>query len=198
MGVYVADSDSDPLCEKAQTTTAPKQSNCPFVLFRQLYRKHREKREQQYRTKVDEMREQVNKSRKKVERCLECPWQRTTSTEERHVYWERAMDSGTFEGYGFKYSKGHKYKMTRTASKNGVYIMTYDFCTSQGREEAFKWWDREHRRQGRAIAGYMASFEAWEETFQRYIHQHHSGQRRVLLQGVRVKWFNTKVEALPN
>lgn len=199
MGVLLADSDSETLVEKAQSTTVHKRSHCPFVRLRQLFRKHREKREQQYRPKIDEIRGQANETRKEVEFCVKAPWHGTTSTEQRRVLWERELDSGSFKPGGVRLNKGLRYKVTISNPRtNSTTIVVHDLRTPQGCEEAFKWWDEKHLCYERTATRILTSYDGWEKVFQEYINQHHVHQRIFLLRGPdKVTWLNTKVEELP-
>lgn len=200
MGVHLADSDSETLVEKPQSTTAHKRSHCPFVLLRQLCKEHREKREQQYRPRIDEIRGQANETRKKLERCLKGHWHGTTSTEQRRVLWERELDSASLKRFGHRLNKSLRYKVTisnpRTKSTT---IVIHDLRTPQGREEAFKWWNKFHLDKERVVTSHLTHYDRWEKKFQEYVDQHHVYQRNFLLRGPdRVTWLKTKVEELPN
>lgn len=200
MGVHLADSDSETLVEKPQSTTAHKRSYCPFVVLRKLCREHREKREQQYRPKIDEIRGQANETRKKVELCLKGPWHGTTSTEQRRVLWERGLDSVSLKRFGLRLNKSLRYKVTTSDPiTKSVTIVIHDLRTPQGREEAFKWWDKVHLRNESAATGILTHYDRWDKIFQEYINQHHVYQRVFLLRGPdRVIWLETKVEELPS
>lgn len=202
MGVSIADSDSEVFVEKAQTTAAPAKSYCPWALFKQLCRGYREKREQQYRPRIDERREQINRSRAKVESIPPGTWDDTTSTEQRRILWERGLESASLRHDGYKFSTKHCYKITTSSTKRGSKkTVIQDFRTSEGREEAFTWWEASHLRNRRAAARILAVYDSWEEVFQIYAEQHHSYQRKALLQGRDwwvIHWIHTKVTKLPN
>lgn len=201
MGVSIADSDSEVFDEKVQTTTAPAKSYCPWALFKQLCREYREKREQQYRPRIDEIREQINKNRAKVEAMPPQTWHDTTSTEQRRILWNRGLDSGSLRHHGYKFSTKHSYRITTSTTKAGSKkTVIQDFRTPEGREEAFKWWEAWHLRHRRSAARILALYDDWEEGFQIYAEQHHSYQRKSLLLGRNwvIHWIKTRVTKLPN
>lgn len=197
MGAYVADSDSELVHEKAQTIT-PKQSYCPFVLFKKYRRDRREKREQQKRLpEIEEIREQVNKSRTKIKLCQEIPWQRTTSTEERRRYWVNGMETGTFIHSISTYTFGQKYKLTWKGSRRERTVI-HDLRTPEGCEKAFKWWDNQHARQKKVLAIYLSLCDEFESLYQHYIKEYDSSTRDLLLLGDLTRWTHIKVEILTN
>ena len=202
MGVYVADSDSESLNEKGQKTTTNKQSQqsrqsrCPLALPWQVLKKYREKREQKYRPKINEIHEQINKSREKLELAWKGPWQGTTSPEQRYAIWQHGLVSRSLNFEGYSFSTSLRYMITtlneKTGSKN---IVVHDFRTPEGREEAFKWWDARYQRHSRGTAYILHKYGVWEEMFQSYIEGHHSYQRKILLLGVEeIHWSMCKVE----
>lgn len=202
MGVYITDTDSEYVNEKeqTQTTTARKQSHCPFVWLKQAFSNHREKREQQYRPRIDAIRKQINKSREKVKRSGECDWQGTTSTEQRRSLWERGLVDGFLWFNGYVFNTSHRYKITtsnpRTGSEKAVVL---DFRTPEGREEAFTWWDTKYQAHMEKTARVLNDYKMWEELFQVYIKQHRCNQRELLLKGTgKIVWLKTRLEELPN
>lgn len=199
MGLHVADSDSESLNEKGQETTAHRQSHCPLVLLRQIFREYRERREQQYRPRIDKIRGQINKSREDVKLSRsKGAWHGTTSTEQRHALWEGGLGSSSLKYLG--YGTSCSYKFTTSSVKTGwKEVVVQDFHTPEGREEAFKWLDAKHQRYERNAAYVLHKYDVWEENFQSYVKQHHSDQREILLLGGdKVDWLNVKVEELPN
>lgn len=200
MGIIVADTDSELFIEKEQTTTAHKQSYCPFVLLKQAFSNHREKREQQYRARIDEIQEQINKDRKKVKRSQKTPWQGTTSTEQRRSIWERGLDHSSLRHHGYTFSTSHRYKVITSECKTGKKTsVIHDFSTPEGREEAFTWWETVHQRRKKSSDFFLHSYEKWEELFQVYIKEHQNHQRKLLLKGPpKIIWVNTDVEKLAN
>lgn len=200
MGVYTADTDSELLNEKEQTTLAHKQSRCPFVLLKQAFRNHREKREQQYRPEINEIREQINKSREKVKLFQKGPWQGTTSTEQRRSMWESGLGDGSLWHHGYVFSTSSRYKTTTSNPQTGwETAVIHDYRTPEGREEAFTWWDTKHQRYEEKSARILRRYELWEETFQDYIKHHHHAQRERLLRGYyKINWLKTRFEKLPN
>lgn len=200
MGVSIADSDSEVFVEKVQTTATPEKSCCPWVLFRQLCREYRDRREQQYRPRIDEIREEINRSRAKIESIPPQTWQDTTSTEQRRILWKRGLDSGSLRHNGFKFSTKHSYKITTsTTSPSSKKTVVQDFRTPEGREEAFTWWEAWHLHNRRHTAIILARCDSWEEGYQIYVQEHHSFQRKSLLRGKdMVIWVNTRVTRLSN
>lgn len=193
MGVYVADSDSEQFDEKTQTTTAPKQSYCPFILFRQYRRGRQEKRDQESRTKIENIREKVNKSRKKLQKLQETSWHRATSTEQRRQAFERGVEAGSFYNRGTTYKKGWVYKLTWTGAR-GKRIVIHDLCGAKGCDEAFEWWDQDHALQRHAIAYYISKCDSWEARYKEYVKKLDSNLRDSLLGGDPTRWSNLKVE----
>lgn len=200
MGVHIADSDSELFDEKGQTATAPKRSRCPLILLVQILKDYREKREQKYRQRIDEIRMRINKDRKKIEANRIHCWQGTTSTEQRRSIWEDELDSSSLKHCGLTFSTSHTYKLTTSTIKAGtVGVSIHDFRTPEGREEAFKWWDELHQRNETTAARVLDNFDIWEESYQRYITGHHSIVRRFLLRGgTKIIWRSIEVEELPN
>lgn len=200
MGILVSDTDSELLNEKGQTITAQKQSYCPFVLLKQALSNHRENREQQYRPRIDEIREKINKNRKKIERSQKTPWQDTTSTEQRRSIWERGLDHSSLRHHCYTFSTSHRYKITTSECKTGkATTVIHDFSTPEGREEAFKYWETKHSERKKSSDYFLRRYEKWEGLFQAYIEEHHAYQRKLLLRGPpKVIWVNTDVEKLPN
>ncbi|KAG6363238.1 hypothetical protein INS49_008334 [Diaporthe citri] len=197
MGVHISDSDSELSNEKGQTTTAHKRSRCPWILLVQILRKHQEKREQ---TRIEEIRMQVNKDREKIEAGRFRFWQGTTSTEQRRSMWEGGLDPSSLKCCGRTFSTSHTYKLTISSTKSGsVEIVIHDFRTPEGREEAFKWWDARYRRVETYADRTVDLCNSWEETYQKYIKEHHLVDRKILLKGgPKINWTRTKVEKLPN
>lgn len=196
MGLHVADSDSELLNEKGQTTTAHKRSRCPWILLVQILRQHQEKREK----KIEEVRMRINNDRKKME-ANQCPsWQGTTSTEQRRSIWEGGLGSSSLKCCGYTFSTSHTHKVTTQPIKAGsVGNAIHDFRTPEGREEAFKWWDARHQRYERNGAHILKSYDSWEETYQKYVKKHDVVDRKILLQRVpQIIWCTTKVEKLSN
>lgn len=200
MGIIVADTDSELFIEKEQTTTAHKQSYCPFVLLKEALSNRREKREQQYRQRIDEIQERINKDRKKIKRSQKTPWQGTTSTEQRRSIWERGLDHGSLRHHGYTFSTSHRYKIVTSECKTGNKTTEiHDYSTPEGREEAFTWWETTHLRRKKTSDKFLSCFEAWEEQFQVYTKEHHNHQRKLLLKGPpEIMWVTTKVEKLTN
>ncbi|KAG8165342.1 hypothetical protein KVR01_005617 [Diaporthe batatas] len=197
MGAYTTDSDSEDFCEKTQTTTAPKQSYCPFVLIRQYRKDRQEKRDQERRTKIENIREQVNKSRKNLKNNQETPWRRATSTEQRREVFEHGVEAGSFRIYGCTYKKGRKCKLTWTSVRGGYSSsVIHDLRTVQGRDEAFKWWDESHARESKAITRSVSRCDSWEARYLEYIKNHDSHLRDLLLKGDPTRWSRVKVEIL--
>lgn len=197
MGVHIADSDSELLDEKGQTTTAHKRSRCPCILLVQILRQHKEKRDEK---RIEEIRMRINKDRKKLEakRCRS--WQGTTSTEQRRSIWEGGLGSSSLKCCGCTFSTSHTYKLTTPAFKgDSVSIAIHDFRTPEGREEAFKWWDAYYQQGERNIARILEAFDSWEETYQKHVKKHDVADRKILLRGcTKVIWRTTKVDKLPN
>jgi hypothetical protein len=89
------------------------------------------------------MHKQVKEHLKKVDRAMKHRLQNTTSSEERCVFCERSLVSDTSKVYDAKYSKTHRYKLTLTSPKGRAKeAVTHDFSTPEGREVAFKWFDK--------------------------------------------------------
>lgn len=200
MGIMVSDTDSELLNEKGQTITAHKQSYCPFVLLRQALSNHREKREQQYRPRIDEIRERINEDREEAKLSGKTPWQNTTSTEQRRSIWERGLGESSLRHHGYTFSTSHRYKIILSDCKTGKKtIVIHDFSTPEGRDEAFTWWETKHQQCKGSRDAFLRYYERWENLFQIYIKEHHNHQRKVLLlEPIEIKWVDTEVEQLPN
>lgn len=201
MVVHIADSDSESLDEKGQAQTTNERSHCPLNLFAHL-RNYREIREQPYRSKINEIHWEITQNREKFKVAwINGPWMGTTSTAQRHELWERGLDFCSLTHYGRKYSTSCRYKITKLNPRTGSEkVVIHDFRTPEGREEAFKYWDKLYRHDEKLVAKLDKFYDSWMSIFQAYIKDHHSSQREVLLLGIKLKvdWCNTKVQELPN
>lgn len=199
MGVDIADSDSELLDEKAQPATAHKRSRCPWNLLVQILRGHQGKREQKDRSRIEEIRVEINNDREPVKTRYVSPWQGTTSTEQRRSIWEGLLDSSSLE-HDFTFSTSQTYKVT-TSSKNAGWERTviHDFRTPEGREEAFKWWDAEYQRYDRDAVRILEFYDLWESVYQEYVKYPRSHDRKVLLRGIPpITWCDIEIKKLPN
>lgn len=155
MGAYAADSGSEQSCEKAQAKAAPKQSYCPFVLFRQYRRDRREKRDQARRPEIEKIREQVTQSQKMLKQMQKSRWARTTCTEQRRKIFEHGLESRGFYNSGRTYRKGRKYKLTWTGDREERSVI-HDLSSAKGCNEAFEWWGKNHATQSSAMTYYIS------------------------------------------
>ncbi|POS78026.1 hypothetical protein DHEL01_v203574 [Diaporthe helianthi] len=196
MGAYTSDSDSEQFCEKTQTKTGPKQSYCPFVLFKQHRRDRQEKREQQYRSEIDKIRQQVKQSHKKLKQLHESSWLRATSTEQRREVFDHGVETGSFYTYGSTYRKGSRFKLT-WAGREGHSVI-HDLRTAKGCDNDFEWWNKDHAHQCPAVTHYISECRSWEARYLQYTRGNDSDLLDSLLKGDPSRWVQLRVEIIIN
>ncbi|KAI3396699.1 hypothetical protein diail_11807 [Diaporthe ilicicola] len=197
MGELGSDTDSDFLIEKGQTTNHYKRWHSPLSLIKQTYRESLKKREQPYRLQIEELRGHMTENREMLRRSQKgymC-WEGSESIHQRYAIW---VSSSTPEHECYKFSPHHRYRITVSSTEFGpIKTFIHDFRTSKGRKHAFAWLDVTYEMFEKSRVKILCYYDKWEETYQRYIQDHHIKQREILLKGTcRIDWVETKVEQL--
>ncbi|KAL1860465.1 hypothetical protein Daus18300_009239 [Diaporthe australafricana] len=193
MCVLDTDGDSDFLDEKDQKISPDIRTRSRFAVIKQAYR---ERREEAHRSKIEEIREHVIKTRKILDKrpMLSCLcFDSYKSTEQKYAVWQDCQNSHTLEHGCYKFSLNHRYQFTLTnAYDDSTQTVLHDFRTPEGRKEAFEWLDVEYARWRKTRVRLNRHYANWEETYQKYNEELRFWQRIVLLRGsVPIRWRKT-------